>query len=258
MTATPRRDRLGTIAWSHRTGGRLTAADKRGLFASIVRAHARNLGGRLAMAARINSGRRRDIDPGQLVPPVTMLTRVATAHAETRLSAALLNHSRRTYVFGAALGILEGIDVDDELLYTAALLHDVGLPEGAGDSIDFTVASAAVASQIADDVGLDATAAETVASAITLHHSPGVSLADGPVAFLLSAGAALDVIGLRSWELPPSVLAAAVSQHPRAGFKHEFARAFRAEADRVPHGRARYLHRYGAFGLAIRTAPFRD
>jgi hypothetical protein len=35
-----------------------------------------------------------------------------------------------------------------------------------------------------------------------------------------------------------------------------FAEAFRQEAARVPEGRARLLHRYGAFAAAVRFAPF--
>jgi hypothetical protein len=78
----------------------------------------------------------------------------------------------------------------------------------------------------------------------------------GPVAYLLAAGAAVDVVGLRSWELPPDALASAVRQHPRDGFKGVFIEAFRQEAARVPDGRARLLLRYGAFGAAVRLAPF--
>ena len=83
-----------------------------------------------------------------------------------------------------------------------------------------------------------------------------MSEAYGPVAYLLAAGAAVDVVGLRSWQLPPALLSDVVSAHPRAGFKREFTAAFRAEAVSVPRGRAAFLRRYGAFDLAIRTAPF--
>jgi hypothetical protein len=85
----------------------------------------------------------------------------------------------------------------------------------------------------------------------------GVTRAQGPVAYLLSAGAGLDVIGLRSWQLPPDILAAVIAEYPRLGFKREFAAAFRAEAARVPRGRVAFLRRYGAFDVAIKAAPFR-
>ena len=99
---------------------------------------------------------------------------------------------------------------------------------------------------------------QTMRTALTLHHSPRVTLADGPVAYLLAAGAGLDVAGLRSWQLPPDVLASVLDQRPRLGFKREFAAAFRTEAARVPRGRAQFLRSYGAFDLAIKLAPFRD
>jgi hypothetical protein len=60
-----------------------------------------------------------------------------------------------------------------------------------------------VARDVAETVGLSTAATEIMRTAITLHHSPGVTLSDGPVAYLMSAGAALDVLGLRAWQLPP-------------------------------------------------------
>jgi hypothetical protein len=253
---------LGTAAWSHRTGGYLTAADKWALARPLARTLLQLAAGRLGVAARPGGTRRRlDVDVTTLVPPNTILTRVAREHAADQLTPALRRHAERTYAFGAALGAIEGVDVDRELLYAASLLHDVGLAgrRTAGRAVDFTVTSADLAAQIAEDLGLSDAASETVRSAITLHHSPGVSLErHGPVADLLSAGAGVDVVGLRSWLLPKEVVRAVITAHPRDGFKAEFAAAWRAEGDRMPHGRARFLQRYGAFGLAIRLAPFAD
>jgi hypothetical protein len=42
------------------------------------------------------------------------------------------------------------------------------------------------------------------------------------------------------------------------GFKGEFDRLWRDEAAAVPAGRARFLRQYGAFGVSIGLAPFRD
>ncbi len=188
--------------------------------------------------------------------PTRLLTRAADEVAQRRLSPALLNHSYRTYAYGAALGELHDVDVDHELLYAAALLHDVGLPTPV-PRVDFTRASAQVARDVAEDVGLSTAATDVLRDAITLHHTPGVTLAQGPVAFLLSAGAGLDVVGLRAWELPSDQIAEILAEYPRVGFKREFAAAFRAEAQQVPSGRGAFLTRYGAFSLAIKAAPFR-
>ena len=253
---TPAPTDLGTHAWVLRTGGRLTAAERRRLLRPLARTHVSNAAGRLSMLLRVNSGRRASVAPHQRPTPNSVLTRAADEVAQRRLSPALLNHSHRTYAYGAALGELHDVDVDHELLYAAALLHDVGLPTPV-PRVDFTRASAQVARDVAEDVGLSTAATDTLRDAITLHHTPGVTLAQGPVAYLLSAGAGLDVVGLRSWQLPPDQIAEILAEYPRVGFKREFAAAFRAEAKHVPSGRGAFLTRYGAFSLAIKAAPFR-
>ena len=247
---------LGTLSWVERTGGQLSAADRRSLLGPLARTHAANAAGRLSTLAGLNTGRRAQIAPSRLVPPNSALTRAAVEQAQRRLSPALLNHSYRTFAFGAALGALEGLTVDAELLFAAAMLHDTGLPTS-DKNVDFTRTSARVARDVAEDVGLSSAATETMRTAITLHHSPRVPLARGPVAYLMSAGAGVDVVGLRCWQLPPDLLAEVVDRYPRLGFKDQFTAAFRTEAARVPRGRVQFLRRYGAFDLAIRLAPFR-
>ena len=70
--------------------------------------HAVNAVGRLSMLARLNSGLRAQVDPAELVPPSSALTRAAVEQAQHLLTPALLNHSHRTFAFGVALGALEG------------------------------------------------------------------------------------------------------------------------------------------------------
>jgi hypothetical protein len=245
----------GTIDWSMRTGGHLDAAERRRLVADLARVQVRSAVGRLSLLAHLNPGRKAYVPPAQLVPPDSPLTRAATDVATRVLPSTLLNHSYRTYRFGRALGELEKIDVDAELLFAAALLHDTGLVV-AGGRDDFTLTSVRVARDVAEQVGLSTTATETLQTAITMHHSPRVTRAAGPVAYLLSAGAGVDVVGLRCWDLPRAMLADAVRDYPREGFKGFFSRAWANEAARVPGGRARLLRRYGAFTAAIALAPF--
>ena len=246
---------IGTAEWTQRTGGLLEPAERRRLIGDLARVQVRNVVGRFSRIARLDRGRRSSVAPARLLPPDSPLTRAAQDAAIRLLPAALVNHSYRTYTFASALGELERLEVDTELLFAAALLHDTGLVLARGKD-DFTLASARVAQDVAEQVGLSTTATETMQTAITMHHSPHVPLAAGPVAYLLSAGAGVDVAGLRCWDLPPSVLAEAVRDHPRAGFKTYFTQAWAAEAARVPQGRAKLLRRYGAFTAAIALAPF--
>ena len=248
---------VGTLAWSHRTSGQLSSAETRHLLAPLARAHVSNAVGRTAMALRVHSGRRAQVPSVALRTPESPLTRAAEQVARERLTPALLNHSYRCYSYGVALAALEDIDVDRELLFAAAMLHDTGLCAPT-PGVDFTVSGARTALAVAEAVGLSTAATETLRTAITLHHSPGVTLASGPEAYLLSAGAGVDVIGLGRWKLPDTVVTSVLAERPRLGFKDEFRRRWAAEAAAVPRGRARFLRRYGAFDLAIGLAPYRD
>jgi hypothetical protein len=246
---------LGTATWVQQTQGRLTPAERHSLLPPLARTHVLNAIGRLRMFVHLHPGRHTYLPEGRLIAPDTVLTRAARRVAEQTLPPTLLNHSHRTYRFGRALGELEGIDVDTELLFAAAMLHDTGLVDPPADA-DFTLASSRLAVDVAEEVGLSTAATEVMQTAITMHYTPGVALTAGPEAYLLAAGAAVDVVGLRSWDLPTDTLSDAVRDYPRAQFKTFFSEAFRREAARVPQGRAQFLNRYGAFSAAIRFAPF--
>ena len=246
---------VGTVQWTRRTGGRLAPAERRRLVGDLARVHVSNAVGRFSVLAHLDRGRRSNVPPARVLPPDSPLTRAAQEAAVRVLPATLVNHSYRTYRFASALGELEGLEVDSEVLFAAALLHDSGLVLADGKD-DFTLTSARVAQDVATEVGLSTAATEILQTAITMHHSPRVPLAAGPVAYLLSAGAGVDVAGMRCWDLPPSILAEAVRDYPREDFKAYFTRAWAAEAARVPQGRAKLLRRYGAFSAAIALAPF--
>ena len=250
--------RIGTLPWVARTAGQLSPPERRALIRPLAQVHATMALGRAAVALRIDSGRRALVPPIELRRPNSVLTLAAEQEATRLLSPVLLHHSYRTYLFGVAVGYLERVDVDRELLFASALLHDTGLrPPVPG--MDFTFASAKVALSVAETVGLSTAATHVMRDAIALHHSPDVTLeGDGPVAYLLSAGAAVDVVGLRSWKLPPALLDQVVAEYPRLAFKREFGSAVAAEAAAVPRGRMDLLRRYGAFDLAIRLAPFTE
>ena len=81
------------------------------------------------------------------------------------------------------------------------MFHDTGIPSPV-PAVDFTVRSAAVAREFTDSHQVPADTRELVANAIAMHHTPGVGLESGAEAYLLSAGAGVDVFGLRSNEIP--------------------------------------------------------
>src|SRR5437764_9014698 len=135
-------DPIGSIGWTARTAGVLTARECLTLARPLLRGELSILAGRLAMVLRLHSGRRSSIDPASLVPPDSPLARDAEVAAQDLLTPALLNHSSRAYRWGAAIAALHGITFDRVLMYLAAMLQDTGIPSPSPDT-DLTVHSAA-------------------------------------------------------------------------------------------------------------------
>jgi hypothetical protein len=96
------------------------------------------------------------------------------------------------------------------------MFHDTGLPSPV-PHVDFTVRSAELAREFTDGHGMPSNGRELIANAIAMHHTPGASLESGAEAFLLSAGAGVDVFGLRSDEVPDAIRRSVVREYPRLG-----------------------------------------
>lgn len=247
---------IGTIEWTERTGGVLTVRERLSLARPLLRGHRGIIVGSVAMALSIHAGRKNSVDAICLTPPDSTVAQEAETVVQDLLTPALLNHSRRAFAWGAALANLDGVSFDRELFYLACLFHDTGIPSPVPE-VDFTVRSAALTRAFASRHKMERSDRELVTNAIALHHTPGVGLESGAEAYLLSAGAAVDVFGLRSNHLPDAIRKQVIQEFPRLGFKREFAALFRAEAKQVPHGRAWYLHRFAMSDITIRLAPFR-
>ena len=177
-------DPIGSIGWTERTGGVLTARECLTLARPLLRGELSILAGRLAMLLGMHSGRRSSIDPASLVPPDSALARDAEVAAQDLLTPVLLNHSSRAYTWGAAIAALHGITFDRELMYLAAMFHDTGIPSPVPE-VDFTVRSAALAREFTDSHQVPADTRELVANAIAMHYTPGVGLDSGAEAYLL-------------------------------------------------------------------------
>src|SRR3954465_461481 len=117
-------DALGSIGWTERTGGVLTARECVTLAPPLLRGELGILAGLLALALRMHSGRRATIDPARLAPPDSSLACDAQEAAEDLLTPAVRNHSHRAYAWAAAIAARRGISFDGELLYLAAMFHD--------------------------------------------------------------------------------------------------------------------------------------
>jgi hypothetical protein len=193
-------------------------------------------------------------------PPDSRLAREAEEHCRELSSPALINHCLRVYVWGSLLGMRDRLRWDEELLFVASLLHDLGLTDSGlagGGPPCFAVQGAITAADWATGHGCEPARAEVVGNAISLHINPRVRPDEGVEAHLLTVGAAFDVIGARYRELAKPLVSAEVECHPRLGFKREMDERSRAAARRGPRTRVAFGYRLG-FGRMIARAPFAD
>ena len=106
------------------------------------------------------------------------------------------NHCRRVYVQARELARLDRLSYDPELLYIAALMHDVGLYKAYSHrrEPDHARRSAAVTEQLLRDGNLPAQGIRVVLDAIK-NHPPGAPRGVTAEAALLKDAVALDYLG---------------------------------------------------------------
>lgn len=160
--------------------------------------------------------------------PDSKLTREATQFIRDTESDLLFHHSARTYLWGALTGNRMGLTFDPELLYIAAMFHDIGLTARYDSSQRrFEVDSADAARDFLRGHGVPESAIETVWNAIALHTTPGIPQFMRPEVALVQAGAGMDVAGRGYDKFSEAQRKAVVAAFPReADFKHGIIDAF--------------------------------
>jgi hypothetical protein len=155
--------------------------------------------------------------------PDSKLAREATElvrHYENEL---LFNHSVRVYVFGAIKGIHRKLKFDSELLYIAALFHDLGLVDHYHtETKRFEVDGADAAREFLTGHGIPEPKADLVWEAIALHTTPGIPQHMRPEIALTNAGVLVDVVGVGYDEYTPEQRDQVISAFPRGDFKNGF------------------------------------
>lgn len=149
--------------------------------------------------------------------------------AQSTLPKYLFTHSIRSYCWGAEIAAWEGRTFDAQVLWTAAMFHDVGLTRIPRNTMCFEVEGAEIARRFLEEHGMSAAAADRAAIAIILHMQPAVTSADGVEALLLDRATAVDVRGAE-YEVIERVRASVLRKYPRGHFDRHFLRAIRREA----------------------------
>jgi HD superfamily phosphodiesterase len=176
--------------------------------------------------------------------------------ANRTLPAYLLAHSVRAYCWGAAIAGTEGWAFDPQILWSASLMHDVGLTRIPRNTTCFEVEGAEIARRFLERTGLPAAAADRVAVAIVDHMRPGVTLDDGVESLLLDRATGLDVRG-DGYAAVDAVRAGVMRAFPRGSFDRLFLRAIEREVSVRPGCESERLLRTNDLAGWMARSPWR-
>jgi hypothetical protein len=179
------------------------------------------------MSTTINDRAKGTSISGVMIPD-SKLAREATELVHDTESTLLFNHSTRVYYFASLAGKRRGLKFDPELLYVAAMFHDMGLtPRYSSESDRFEVDGANAARGFLRQRNISQPEIDTVWTAIALHTTPGIPQYMHPVVALLTNGVEMDVLGIAYSEFSDSDRQAIVGAYPRTEhFKEDIIQAF--------------------------------
>jgi HD domain len=175
--------------------------------------------------------------------------------AQSSLPRYLLAHSVRSYCWGAEIALEEGWTFDAQVLWTAALFHDVGLTRIPRNTMCFEVEGAEIARAFLEAHGMSPEAADRAAIAIILHMQPGVTLSDGVEAVLLDRATGIDVRGV-DYDVIGRVRSGVVRKHPRGAFDRHFLRAIEREVGLRPSCQSARLLADGKLAESMAHSPW--
>jgi hypothetical protein len=187
--------------------------------------------------------------------PDSRLARQAEELVRTSSPPFLTNHCFRSHAWAVALAARDGIRFDGELLYIAALLHDLGLLAEFDTGRCFEVDGAAAAADLAAAAGWSQERCEALAEAIRLHVAIEEELGEGPEAYLLWHATGLDVVGHRYRDLDRRTIESVVARYPTLDFKRGFTSLLVDQAQRKPNCWAGNAIKSG-IAERIEAAPF--
>ena len=128
--------------------------------------------------------------------PAGPLADASLAIARASESQTILDHSIRSFLFARLLaaeeGCLNDAGYDEDLLFAATVMHDLGLGEHASGEARFEVEGADLAAAVLKQHGIAEPDIDQVWEAIALHSSVGIADRRGLLTYLTHKGVFID------------------------------------------------------------------
>jgi hypothetical protein len=180
----------------------------------------------------------------------------------------LFNHAIRTFLLGSLTGRALGKKFDEELLYLACILHDLGLTEKFEGNLPFEIQGAQAAKRFLEEQGYSTARTGVVWDGIAMHASM-IGQFKQPEVALVGAGAGADVLGPDFSKVRRSDVDEIMAAYPRLGFRDAFVKTCADVVRHHPGGATysfmrdigeRYVSGYQArnFCDVLVEAPFPD
>ncbi|MGW5877277.1 HD domain-containing protein [Nocardiopsis terrae] len=170
--------------------------------------------------------------------PASELTVRTREFALNHLPGWLYGHCVRSYLFGRELAVRRGMrpqeDYDDELVFVASLLHDIGVVPAGDGGQRFEVDGADAAALFLREHGVAEERVAKVWDAIALHTSEGIAHRKGAEVALTQLGVAADILGRDRDALPAGFADRVHAAFPRDDLGYTLAATIAEQADGRP------------------------
>ncbi|KTR53258.1 HD domain-containing protein [Curtobacterium oceanosedimentum] len=175
--------------------------------------------------------------------PDTAAARAAVSLAERYQSPVITAHAVRSWYWAAGFAALDGLaGVDQELLWVAALLHDIGtVTEFDAHTVSYEHAGGHVAVALTTGAGWAVERQQRVLDVVVRHNWPSVDVDLDLEGHLLERATGLDISGAGADLLPEPFLREVLARYPRGSLAAEFGACVVDQAARKPDTAARRL-----------------
>ena len=160
--------------------------------------------------------------------PSGPLAAASLSLVQATVSAPIAGHSIRTFLYARLLaghdGRLNDAAYDEDLLFAACVMHDLGLGRLAAGQARFEVEGADLAAALLTEHGVAAPDVDRVWEAIALHSSVGIAHRRGLLTYLTHRGVFIDA-GRDTAGIPAGLI-----QRVRTAYPHRAGRRYLADA----------------------------